>query len=66
MFEMNTQDILRANYEKLLEQHRSNVEGIFTLQATLIRDILPSVTDELDLSPEATEWAAKWLGDTCV
>jgi retinaldehyde-binding protein 1 len=60
---MTTQD-LQANYERLLEQYTCNLESVLTLQATLIRDILPSVKDELELSPEAVEWAKEWLEDT--
>lgn len=62
---MTIQDLLQVNYEKLLEQYTCNLEGVLTLQATLIRDILPSIQDELELSPEATEWAKEWLEDTC-
>jgi hypothetical protein len=56
---------LQTNYEGLLEQYSCNLESVLTLQATLIRDILPAVRDELNLSPEATEWAKEWLEDTC-
>jgi len=62
---MNIQSLLQANHERLLEQYTHNLEAVLTLQATLIRDILPSVEDELQLSPEATEWAKEWLQDTC-
>lgn len=62
---MDIRSPLLVNYEKLLEQYYANVEGVLTLQATLIRDILPSVADELQLSPEATDWARAWLSDTC-
>lgn len=62
---MIIQDLLQANYEKLLEQYNRNLEGVLSLQVTLIRDILPSIKDELELSPEATEWAKEWLEDTC-
>lgn len=65
-FNMNTRDLLQANHEKLLEQYRSNLEGLLTLQAILIHDILPSVVDELELGIEATEWAKQWLEDICV
>ncbi|GLB37804.1 hypothetical protein LshimejAT787_0408550 [Lyophyllum shimeji] len=61
---MSTAELLRANCEKLLEQYNSSIQAVVALQATLIRDILPSVTDELELSPEATEWAKEWLEDT--
>jgi len=37
---------------------------VLDLQASLIRDILPSVVDEFGLGPDATEWAAEWLNDT--
>lgn len=62
---MCTREVLHANYEKLLSQYNSNVGAVLSLQATLICDILPSVTDELELGPEATEWAKEWLEDTC-
>lgn len=57
-------DQLRANCDKLLEAYHTNLEDVRKLQDTLIRDILPSVTDELNLSPEATAWAEAWLSDT--
>ena len=56
---------LRANRDKLLETYRTNLEETRNLQTTLIRDVLPSVTGELNLSPDATEWAREWLSDTC-
>ncbi|KAF8070799.1 CRAL-TRIO domain-containing protein [Lyophyllum atratum] len=61
---MSTTELLRENCERLLVQYNSNIQAVLGLQATLIRDILPSVTDELELSPEATEWAKEWLEDT--
>lgn len=61
---MDIYERLRANRDKLLETYRTNLEEILNLQATLIRDILPSVTGELNLSPDATEWAREWLSDT--
>lgn len=62
---MNIKERLRINHENLLNQYHPNVEAVLDLQATLLRDILPSVQDEHDLSPDATEWAKKWLYDTC-
>lgn len=62
---MDIYERLRANRDKLLETYRTNLEETRNLQATLIRDILPSVTGELNLSPDATEWAREWLSDTC-
>lgn len=59
-----TRELLQANCERLLAQYNSNIQSVLALQTTLIRDILPSVTDELGLSPEATEWAKEWLEDT--
>lgn len=53
------------NHERLLDQYHANVETVLDLQTTLLRDILPSIKDELDLNPDATEWAKKWLYDTC-
>lgn len=61
---MEIYDQLRANCDKLLEAYHSNLEDVQKLQDTLIRDILPSVTDELNLTPDATEWAEEWLSDT--
>ncbi|KAF5380370.1 hypothetical protein D9615_004739 [Tricholomella constricta] len=61
---MSTTDLLQANCERLLAQYNSNIQAVLALQSTLIRDILPSVSDELELSPEATEWAKEWLEDT--
>lgn len=62
---MDIYERLRANRDKLLETYRTNLEETRNLQATLIRDVLPSVTGELNLSPDATEWAREWLSDTC-
>ncbi|KAF8647088.1 hypothetical protein AX16_006922 [Volvariella volvacea WC 439] len=61
---METRALLQANCERLLEQYVTNLDDILTLQATLIRDILPSVADELGLGPEAVEWGKDWLSDT--
>ncbi|KAG6866403.1 hypothetical protein C0991_004688 [Blastosporella zonata] len=61
---MSTTNLLRENCERLLAQYNSNIHDIAALQAILIRDILPSVADELELSPEATDWAKEWLEDT--
>ncbi|KAF9564738.1 CRAL/TRIO domain-containing protein [Agrocybe pediades] len=61
---MDTRSRLQTNRDALLEQYHSNLEDIYTLQDTLIRDILPSVTDELALTPEVQEWAKEWLSDT--
>ncbi|PPQ84585.1 hypothetical protein CVT25_015788 [Psilocybe cyanescens] len=61
---METFKRLERNRDALLEQYHSNLEDIYNLQDTLIRDILPSVTDELELSPESQEWAKEWLSDT--
>ena len=61
---MEIYEQLRANCDKLLEAYHTNLEDVQKLQETLIRDILPSVTDELSLTPDATEWAKEWLSDT--
>ena len=62
---METHERLRKNRDYLLHQYNSNLEDILNLQDTLIRDILPSITDELELCPEAVKWATDWLCDTC-
>ncbi|KAJ7091965.1 CRAL-TRIO domain-containing protein [Mycena belliarum] len=56
--------LLKANFEKLLEQYTENLDAVRNLQGTLIEDILPSVTDELELDAESVRWAAEWLDDT--
>jgi hypothetical protein len=61
---MSTSDLLQANYEKLLAEYTSNLQGVLDLQDTLVNDVLPSVVDELSLGPEATEWCREWLEDT--
>jgi retinaldehyde-binding protein 1 len=61
---MEIQDLLQSNSIKLLTTYRENMHHVLDLQATLIRDILPSLVDELDLGPDATEWAMEWLKDT--
>ncbi|KAF8160690.1 CRAL-TRIO domain-containing protein [Crassisporium funariophilum] len=61
---MQTLERLRTNRDTLLQQYHSNLEDVLSLQDTLIQDILPSVTDELELSPEAVEWSKEWLCDT--
>ncbi|KAJ7282756.1 CRAL-TRIO domain-containing protein [Mycena rebaudengoi] len=57
--------LLQANYEKLLQQYTENLEAVLALQGTLIEDILPSVTDELELDAGSIQWAKEWLNDTC-
>ncbi|TFK25188.1 CRAL/TRIO domain-containing protein [Coprinopsis marcescibilis] len=61
---MEIHDHLRANCEKLLESYHANLQDVEKLQQTLIDDILPSVTDELHLTPDAAEWAKEWILDT--
>lgn len=60
---METQ--LRKNKDVLLQEYRSNLQDVLDLQDTFIQDILPSVTDELELCPEAVTWVTDWLCDTC-
>ncbi|KAH6914400.1 CRAL-TRIO domain-containing protein [Coprinopsis sp. MPI-PUGE-AT-0042] len=55
---------LQENCNRLLESYHSNLQDVERLQETLINDILPSVRDELQLTPDATEWAREWLLDT--
>ena len=62
---METIQRLQRNSDALLEQYHANLEDIYNLQDTLIRDILPSVADELELSPECQDWGKEWLSDTC-
>lgn len=47
-----------------MEQYHANLEDVYSLQDTLIRDILPTVADELELSPESQDWGKEWLSDT--
>ena len=61
---METIQRLQRNSDALLEQYHANLEDIYNLQDTLIRDILPSVADELELSPESQDWGKEWLSDT--
>ncbi|KAF7783025.1 hypothetical protein Agabi119p4_2401 [Agaricus bisporus var. burnettii] len=61
---MDIRNTLQANSERLLLAYYENSDHVLDLQTTLIRDILPSVVDELELGPDATEWAAEWLQDT--
>jgi hypothetical protein len=60
---METQ--LRKNKDILLQEYRSNLQDVLDLQDTFIQDILPAITDELELCPEAVIWVSDWLGDTC-
>ncbi|KAJ7020002.1 CRAL-TRIO domain-containing protein [Mycena alexandri] len=60
--------LLDANREKfklLGSQYTEHLEAVLALQGTLIEDILPSVTDELELDVESQRWAKEWLSDTC-
>ncbi|EFI28227.1 hypothetical protein CC1G_14252 [Coprinopsis cinerea okayama7 len=61
---MDIYEHLRTNCDKLLEAYHANLQDVEKLQETLINDILPSVTDELELAPDATDWAKEWLLDT--
>jgi hypothetical protein len=60
---METQ--LRQNKDILLQEYRSNLQDVLDLQDIFIQDILLSVTDELELCPEAVTWVTDWLCDTC-
>ena len=62
---MTIREHLRLNHETLLEQYHVNAENVSSLQATLLRDLLPSLEDELELDPETTDWTKDWLYDTC-
>ncbi|KAJ7646780.1 CRAL-TRIO domain-containing protein [Roridomyces roridus] len=57
--------LLKANREKLLNTYAENLEAVLDLQRTLLADVLPSVTDELNLDADSEQWAAEWLNDTC-
>lgn len=61
---METLQRLETNRDALLEQYRSNLDDVYDLQDTLIQEILPSVSDELQLAPEIQDWAKEWLSDT--
>jgi len=61
---METLQRLETNRDALLEQYRSNLDDVYNLQDTLIQEILPSVSDELQLAPERQDWAKEWLSDT--
>lgn len=61
---METLQRLETNRDALLEQYRSNLDDVYNLQDTLIQEILPSVSDELQLAPEIQDWAKEWLFDT--
>ena len=55
----------REKFKQLSLQYTENLEAVLVLQGTLIEDILPSVTDELELDDESIWWAKEWLSDTC-
>ncbi|KAJ7661636.1 CRAL-TRIO domain-containing protein [Mycena rosella] len=57
--------LLKANFHRLESQYTENLDAVQALQGTLIQDILPSVTDELELDAESIRWATEWLSDTC-
>ncbi|KJA20016.1 hypothetical protein HYPSUDRAFT_142747 [Hypholoma sublateritium FD-334 SS-4] len=61
---METIQRLQRNSDAILEQYHANLEDVYRLQDTLIRDILPTVADELELSPESQDWGKEWLSDT--
>ncbi|KAF9452764.1 hypothetical protein P691DRAFT_696412 [Macrolepiota fuliginosa MF-IS2] len=61
---MDIQELLKSNSKQLLKEYNENMDHVLDLQTTLIRDILPSVVDEFELGPDATEWAEEWLNDT--
>lgn len=61
---METIQRLQRNSDAILEQYHANLEDVYSLQDTLIRDILPTVADELELSPESQDWGKEWLSDT--
>ncbi|KAF9482205.1 CRAL/TRIO domain-containing protein [Pholiota conissans] len=61
---METLRRLQKNRDALLEQYHSNLEDTYSLQDTLIQEILPTVADELELTSDCQEWAKEWLSDT--
>lgn len=62
---MDIYSLLQANCDRLLEQYQTNVRDVRMLQETMLKDILPSVVDELSLGKEEVDWAKSWLKDTC-
>ena len=62
---METVTQLRKNKDNLIQEYRSNLQDVLELQDTFIQDVLPSLTDELELCPEAVTWVTDWLCDTC-
>ncbi|KAF8915608.1 CRAL-TRIO domain-containing protein [Mucidula mucida] len=54
---MDIYSLLQANCDRLLEQYQTNVRDVRMLQETMLKDILPSVVDELSLGKEEVDWA---------
>ncbi|ESK90852.1 phosphatidylinositol transfer protein csr1 [Moniliophthora roreri MCA 2997] len=61
---MDIRELLQVNCDRLLNQYEANLEGALDLQSILIDGVLPSVTDELELDEEQTDWTKEWLEDT--
>jgi hypothetical protein len=61
---MDIRSLLQANHDAFLELHSAQIGAVLTLQHTLIRDILPSVADELELDTWQIAWLQEWLQDT--
>ncbi|EGO00333.1 hypothetical protein SERLA73DRAFT_180870, partial [Serpula lacrymans var. lacrymans S7.3] len=60
----DTHSRLQANHDQLVSQYEGNLENVLALQETLIQDVLPHVTDELQMGGETVNWAKEWLQDT--
>jgi hypothetical protein len=57
-------ELLEANKQRLLNDYNARIEDVKELQTILLEDILSSLVDELELTPEAAQWAEEWLKDT--
>ncbi|KZT10911.1 CRAL/TRIO domain-containing protein [Laetiporus sulphureus 93-53] len=56
-------DALRPHNEMLDELYRDNVHLVFSLQKTLLRDVLPDLAEELSLEAEEAQKLDEWLRD---
>lgn len=56
--------VMQANSSRVSDLYSSKLDQVLELQSTLIHDILPSMTGELDLDHNTSLWAKDWLQDT--
>lgn len=63
VFSMALYDALRPHNEMFNELYRENIHLVFSLQKTLLKDVLPDLAEELSLEAEEVQKLDEWLRD---